>query len=727
ITEMGCALSKSSEEEDDVVSFCRDRKRLMKSAVEKRYALSEAYCKYNKSLYAVALAIRLFVARHSSPSSPFLVTFSQPSDSGPTKENEALVSNSMFSQQKPSESTTHRAIPCEVQDSLELERGSLEREKGNQENGGGDDESDENDRELCEHFYGEGDPLLQSPENDFGWDFFNPFDEVVVNGVGQTSDDDDMRAVRQAEGIPELEEVGERVSDNKERNLAMGDGVGGVKAEGDADASQAEQHKGLQVIDTSTNGRELLEALKDVEDHFIRAYDSGVDVSKMLETNMMHLQTDMEEIKESSNKLIQSITWRRSTLTRSSSCKSFLSSSSKSSSTWTGYTGDLFDEFGAMESGNHSSTLGRLYAWEQKLYEEVKAGYEMRKLYQRKCSQLSNQDAKGNGFGSLDKTRDEVRDLHSQILVTIRTADSISKRIQKLRDEELQPQLVELLHGLVRTWKVMMKSHQVQNRTMFEVKSFNCPAFGQFSNDSHRLATLQLEAELENWHACFAGYVSAQKAYIKALNGWASKFIAPEIDLYPCVSSSVPQYQINGPPLLVICQDWLVYLEKLPSKTVAYALKSFGKDLRALWAQQGVEQQQKRKVDGLAVELDRKLLAYQRAERKTLEVKLSVQRAEEDVPHRTEYLAEKKNLLDMLEIRLDAEKTKHNDSILETQRVILNGFQTGFSSVFASLMEFSEASMEMYTYLAAHGKKSMRGVDMGDGSLSILPRRETLG
>ena len=33
------------------------------------------------------------------------------------------------------------------------------------------------------------------------------------------------------------------------------------------------------MIDTPTDGRELLEALKDVEDHFIRTYDSSLEVS----------------------------------------------------------------------------------------------------------------------------------------------------------------------------------------------------------------------------------------------------------------------------------------------------------------------------------------------------------------------------------------------------------------------------------------------------------------
>lgn len=47
----------------------------------------------------------------------------------------------------------------------------------------------------------------------------------------------------------------------------------------------------------------------------------------------------------------------------------------------------------------------------------------------------------------MDKTRAAVKDLYSRILVAIKSAETISKQIEKLRDEELQPQIVELLQG----------------------------------------------------------------------------------------------------------------------------------------------------------------------------------------------------------------------------------------------------------------------------------------
>lgn len=71
----------------------------------------------------------------------------------------------------------------------------------------------------------------------------------------------------------------------------------------------------------------------------------------------------------------------------------------------------------------------------------------MRKLYEKRCSRLRNQDIKGDNGVATDKTRVAVKDLYARILVAIRSAESISTRIEKLRDDELQPQIVELLKG----------------------------------------------------------------------------------------------------------------------------------------------------------------------------------------------------------------------------------------------------------------------------------------
>lgn len=635
---MSFGKSGGGEDDDDLlVSVCRERKRLMKSAVDRRYALAGAHCKYNQSLYAVALALRLFVARHSSPSSSqFLITFPAPSLNPNT--------NLPGPQSKP----------AAVTNAVEV----VEEE---------DEKAEESSGPVCEHFYDDGvvvDPtpaimtssssIQQNPDDFVGWDFFNPFDNFTVNVGEQEKEVQKLKAEEEVEAGG-----GDVVAD---ANVSLGVMID------DANVSL-----GSSLAKEDDNGRELLEALKDVEDHFLKAYASGVEFSKMLEfTNVGPL--DHLDSKECSEKLIPSIAWHKSSLTTSPSCRSLLSSSSRSSSSWTGINSnaDLFDETGGMESGSHLSTLGRLFAWEKKLYDEVKAGNEMKKIYERKSSQLSTEN--GSNKRGIE---DQVNDLYSRLMVSIKICDSISTRIEKVRDDELQPQLIELLHGLTKTWKVMLESHKTQSRTMFEVKTF--PSVAALTNDrSRHLATLQLEAEIQNWRMCFSSYIAATEAYIEALCEWAYRTIAPE-------------NESGSPPLVfAVCRDWLTVTKNLPDKAVTYAMKRFAKDLRTLWAQQGIEQQQKRKVDRLVAESEKRVVGFEREERNIVSLKPM------NVKNKVDVLAEKKAQLDCFTKMVETEKAKHKDYVEETRRVILVGFQTGFSSVFDSLTEFSEVCVRKY-------------------------------
>ena len=60
----------------------------------------------------------------------------------------------------------------------------------------------------------------------------------------------------------------------------------------------------------------------------------------------------------------------------------------------------------------------------------------------------------------------------------------------------------------------------------------------------------------------------------------------------------------------------------------------------------------------------------------------------------------------MFRRKLDVEKEKHHNCMQETQRVTLNGIQTGFSSVFESLTEFCKASLKMYNDLVNYSESA---------------------
>lgn len=652
---MGCAMSSISKRDgasggdNAALSVCRDRKRLVKKAVKQRLAFADAHSAYIHSLSSVSSAIALFVARYSAPTTcQFHITFtpySSPSSSSsntapPPPPPKPILTATPTSEEEASESGTGR---------------------------------------VCEHFY--DDEPHQVEGSEVKWDFFNLLDTEPKPKPGESG-----------ESKVNSEEEQQKGKDDEQRNdNGNGNGYG-------------------------YGNRYLLEALKDVEDHFARAYESGLDVSRMLEVNQIPSNPAFHDPPENSSSK-WSISSRssscKSLLTSSSRCtsstwaesrgdhKSLLSSSSENSSTWTESTTDA--TFWGMVSGSHSFTLGRLYAWEKKLYHEVKTGGQTQKIYKQKYSQLRKKDLEGDDLCP-SKVTSEVTDLYHRIMVTVQHAESISKQIEKLRDEELQPQLIELLHGLMRTWKAMLETHELQKKIMREIRSFSCPDHEKFCNDSHHLATLQLEAAIQNWYSCFSEYVSAQKAYVKSLHGWLSKFIDAETEYYYKGRSSLPPIRFNGPTLMVICQSWLTSLERLPEKALKNAMKSLAKDIQALCVQQGEEQQQKRKVDGLTKEMNRKIHAFKRAEDKALIMPNHI--AHSNLKDQVESFNEKKNQLDLFNKRIEMEKERYMSSVQETKRVMVKGFHMGFSSVFESLADFSRASVKVYADLVTFSQNA---------------------
>lgn len=63
------------------------------------------------------------------------------------------------------------------------------------------------------------------------------------------------------------------------------------------------------------------------------------------------------------------------------------------------------------------------------------------------CRRLRYLDEHGAESGKIDATQASIRKLLTKIDVCIKAVDAISARIHKLRDEELLPQVTELVHG----------------------------------------------------------------------------------------------------------------------------------------------------------------------------------------------------------------------------------------------------------------------------------------
>ncbi|KAL5650315.1 hypothetical protein ACJX0J_041124, partial [Zea mays] len=94
-----------------------------------------------------------------------------------------------------------------------------------------------------------------------------------------------------------------------------------------------------------------------------------------------------------------------------------------------------------------SSALDKLYFWERKLYAEVKAEEKTRLLIAKNSKRLKLLDQKGTEPEKIDETRNLLRKLSTKIRIAVRVIAKISRKINKLRDEELWPQVNALIQG----------------------------------------------------------------------------------------------------------------------------------------------------------------------------------------------------------------------------------------------------------------------------------------
>ncbi|KAK1291983.1 hypothetical protein QJS10_CPB17g01620 [Acorus calamus] len=370
--------------------------------------------------------------------------------------------------------------------------------------------------------------------------------------------------------------------------------------------------------------KDFLLSVKVIEYLFVKSSESGKEFMRMLEANKVFFRPLHPERKASRSKVatyfttffvcceeeihapqeppsdtLKYLTWHRSASSLSSTSRIPLSSTTND---------DLEDishnmfSTSCMKSGSHASTLERLYAWERKLYDEVKACGIIRREYDFKCKQLRHQESRGESPYKIDKTRATVKDLYSRIRVAIQRIDSISKKIEELRDKELQPQLEELIGGLSRMWVMMLDCHKLQHSiisTAYINESFNV----SIRSESHHQATIILEHELLSLCSSFTKWISAQKIYLQSINGWLLKCIL----LIPTQKKTSrkrnnvefsPRRE-RAPPIFITCRDWLAKLEKLHEEEVAVYIKKLVAETN-----QHLPRKENKKADGDHVRID---------------------------------------------------------------------------------------------------------------------------
>ncbi|KAG6397479.1 hypothetical protein SASPL_143646 [Salvia splendens] len=612
---MGIANSKG--ERSSALKLCRERKRFIKQAIDSRYDLAAAHVSYVQSLRNLGISLRRYAEAE---------VLVETSLSASATELDKTPSHSSF----PSPSPSHPGGASDSNGSpLSKARVSYMRSSGataftvklNTRNA----------------FVEEGEfsmpPPPPPPPDDSGWDYFDPADKSfrflgedgnvdadeagVYGDSGKEFDFSRGNGIHEHEGsmTPKLESPtnGNGRSGNSQqrvegevKDMGVGKEASGKMA-GKASAGQSNSKMNKPLVENDIcaeredpsefithRAKDFLSSTKDIDSRFFRASESGREVSRMLEANKIHVGYAEARGASSASLYLTSfgasccqggranisddqivtkvITWKRTTSSKSSSSRNPLAMKDDDDS-----GSEYIDEF-CMISGSHSSTLDRLYAWERKLYDEVKASESIQREYDRKCDQLRHQFAKDLSPQVIDKTRAAVKDLHSRIRVAFHAVDSISKRIEKMRDEELLPQLRELIQGLTTMWKAMLECHHSQYITIslaYHTKSSAVAPLGE----TQRQIINQLQEEVEYFGLSFADWINSYTSYVEALNSWLQNCILQPRERKGRRVFSPPRRTL-APSIFVLCRDWSAGIKSLPSEEVSDAIKAFLADLR---------------------------------------------------------------------------------------------------------------------------------------------------
>ncbi|XP_010498631.1 PREDICTED: uncharacterized protein LOC104776294 [Camelina sativa] len=436
--------------------------------------------------------------------------------------------------------------------------------------------------------------------------------------------------------------------------------------------------------------RDLREVVKEIKSEFEVASSHGKEVAVLLEVSKLPYQQKSSGLKVIFSRIMYLVA--PSTVSSHSQPQPSIRLTSRILKIAKSYNGQ---DVGEGLSGNLSSTLEQIYAWEKKLYKEVKDEEKLRVIYEEKCRTLKKLDSLGAESSKIDATRAAIRKLLTKLDVCIRSVDSISSRIHKLRDEELQPQLTQLIHGLIRMWRSMLKCHQKQFHAVMESKVRSLRANTGLQRDSGLKAILDLEMELREWCISFNDWVNTQKSYVESLNGWLSRCLHYEpISTEDGIAPFSPS-RVGAPQVFVICKDWQEAMARISGENVTSAMQGFASSLHELWERQDEEQRQRVKAEYVSHDFEKRLndLRMERARARMRNEQLQDGGASEKSVVLSESgisaLDDLKVDLDSMRKKLEEERARHKETIKLVNNAASSSLQAGLVPIFEALGNFT--------------------------------------
>ncbi|KAJ7559019.1 hypothetical protein O6H91_04G066200 [Diphasiastrum complanatum] len=436
------------------------------------------------------------------------------------------------------------------------------------------------------------------------------------------------------------------------------------------------------VMTTPKVGKDLADVLREVDGYFLTAYEIGKDVTVMLEARKIHYHSNFVDTKgyyDHSSKVLNAISWGYA-----DNNKPPLASREET---------EEYEEHQTQET--HASTLDKLFAWEKKLYDEVKGAESIQIEYDRKYAALQHQENKSDEPEGLEKLRATVKTLHTRVAVAVQAVKTASLAINRLRDEELFPQLLELIRGLRQMWEKMCNCHQQQMNIAMQLKRLDNLKHVQATTSLQMLATEQLESTLYAWQDTLNKVIATQKIYTQKLNEWLELSRIP-LEILSKNNLDSPTNRLP-PPIWTLCHEWQKALDGLRVEVAVEAINEFTSTVSQMVQKHVEEKKHRNRAEILSRELKKKENALRNYEMKYLDYAWP-----DGKPEVTgnlvvrDPLQEKKNVIEDLQRRLDEENGKIADAIEDSRKMTINILAPSLPRVFQAMTTFSSLCLQAY-------------------------------
>ncbi|XWS24582.1 hypothetical protein CRYUN_Cryun28dG0115300 [Craigia yunnanensis] len=589
---MGCTTSKL--DHLPAVSLCRDRCNFLEDALQQSYALADAHVAYMQSLKTLGPTLHFFgqSLKSRSGDESAVSTEKPPKQPSPLSSPDHSLSSS--------NSDSHIQFDT---DSEEEETGKDSSRSFNQIHPNYLNHGILTSYSLPNHNYhpntyqnsefnGSGWKTPPPPAPRSGaWDYLNFFDEIYERYELPYSS---SKAEKNKEGAHDLEAQqlekqihgDEKSSANytkekREENssgeaVPIKNGDAENKKKVDSEMEKVQKRTELNEPKNQSGKQSVSEVMKELQVLFEKASESGNEVLKMLDTGKFRYH-HKKSVYQGSTKMFHMIT------SNSLETESLLSKEKISS----------VDNYEIVSSQNLSSTLRKLCMWEKKLYDEVKAEEQLRIIHAKKCRQMKSLDLKVADARRVDSTRTLIRAISTKMAVAVQVIDKIAITINKLMDEELWPQINELIHRLFGMWKVMLECHSCQCQKVMEAKCLDDIALNGKLNDSHLEVAIKLKLELQNWSLSFSSWIEAQRGYVKALNGWFRRCLLYEPEETADGVSPFSPGGCRAPPVFVIVNQWSEAMDRLSDKEVVEAVHGLFMSIKQVLEQHNADLQRR--------------------------------------------------------------------------------------------------------------------------------------